>query len=270
MENSKKKTGKKIHSQSGLLDNALLHHKEDSAYRNFFSVPAEVKEKVVSPKVEERRVPVKRAVPQDNGNENVFEIISDLEKQLDAAFSLKDAQERSIKNLKEELENKEGKIGALEGKLDDARARMVSQEKLRLELEAFENERYEMVDEKKDLKTEIGLRSASIKELENKLALLVEESEGQSTRMGQVELELANTKAVIKTLHNQIFRLEEEKDGLSRNLEKTEENLSSAITQRDRNKKELEEAKKSLEEIRLTLADAQARARGRYYKADTQ
>lgn len=277
MANSKKKVGKKAHShKSRILDNALLHSAEKSPHSNFFIPTTEVKEEIVSRQVEEVREQAKHKEPvkhviSDNGKKvNVFEIISDLEKQLDAAFSLKDAQEEAINGLKEKLEKAEGEIESLGEKLETTKAKLVSQEKLRLELEAFENERYEVVTEKKSLKDEIDARSTAIKELENKIAILAQDAEKWDARMGQMELELTNTNATIQTLRHQIFVLEEEKEILSKKLETTEQELSSAVTDRDRSTKELKEAKESLDEIRLTLTDTQVRTRSRYYKTKSK
>lgn len=332
MENLKKKDTRKAHPHLRLLDNALLHPMEHSGRKNILAPVPPLKErgiarhleeakalgshakaaepvqrarvsnngkKVLSGRVEEEAVPVKRPpnnngkkgkvalsrveepeaadlpekaaepvnrVPGNSKNVNVFEIISDLEKQLDAAFSLKDAQEKEIQDLRINLEDAEAKIHSLEIKLDESRSKSVSQEKMRLELAAFENERFEAVTEKKALKSEIEFKVASIKEMENKIAVLAQDSQGWNARIGQVELELANTNATIQSLRRQIFLLQDEKEVLSKKLETTEKELSAAITERDRSKRELQEAKESLEEIRLTLTQTQARAHGRYYK----
>ena len=296
MDELKKKHGKMLHPQkSRILDNALLHEPPRHAHGKLFVHAAEAEKNVSllhnnSPEIKrEASPPVKNDkrphdhIGPDNGKRvkralshidseaaekaDVFKIISDLEKQLDAAFSLKDAQEKEIQDLKESLAGAEERAATLEEGLEEAKGKLVAQRKLELELESFENEQFEMLSEKRLLKEEIAAGSAVKKELENKIAVLAEEGETWNTRIAQMEQEISSSNATIQNLRHQIFVLDDAKDVLSNKIEAVEAELSSVTTERDRSKKELLQAKESLDEIRLTLVDTRTRARGRYYKS---
>ncbi len=197
---------------------------------------------------------------------SVFEIISDLEKQLDASFSLKDAQEKEILSLKDRALKAEEKAGIAEAKLKEMKGMLVSQEEMNSELEFLENERLESVGKMKSVEEELEGKEAVIKDLGNKIAALEQECEGRDTRIEQIELELSSANKTIQSLHHQISLLEDEKDAIGEKFETADTELSSAITERDQAKRELERAKESLDEIRLMLADTRARAREHYYK----
>jgi chromosome segregation ATPase len=295
MDGIKKKTGKKLHPQkSKILDNALLHETSRHVAVNLLAPavetrkhvvvaqdkPTEIKKEALMPAKKDKNPPGhiapdnrknirrdSRRIGPDNAEQvDVFSIISDLEKQLDAAFGLKDIQEKEIQDLKESLATADKKIGELEAELEETKGELVEQRKIELELESFENEQFEMLSEKRLLKEEITAGSAVKNDLENKIAALTKESETWNTRIAQMEQEISSSNAMIQNLRHQIFVLDDEKDVLSSKIEAMEAELSSVTTERDRSKKELIQAKESLDEIRLTLVDTRTRARGRYYK----
>lgn len=295
MDESKKKHGKIVHPhKSKILDNALLHDTSRHAVVNLFAPapgvrkhvavvqdsPLEVKKKVLLPAKKDKKFPdylgpdngkkAKKAIrhidSDDTEKVDVFKIISDLEKQLDAAFSLKDAQEKEIQDLREVLGEAKEKTGLLEAELEETKGKLVAQKKLELELESFENQQFEMLGEKRLLKEEIEAGSIVRKDLENKIATLAKEGESWNVRISQMEQEVSIGNTTIKNLRHEIFVLEDQKDVSSNKLEALEAELSSVTTERDRYKKELLQAKESIDEIRLTLVDTRSRARGRYYK----
>ncbi|MBF0477931.1 MAG: hypothetical protein HQL26_00445 [Candidatus Omnitrophica bacterium] len=248
-----------------LIDNPLLQSTvRMSSHRD--SEPELASRSSIRSAVRQIKDSTKYIMSPDEEKASVFEIISDLEKQLDAAFSIKDAQENEIQSLNTKVDNAQEKAGMLEAKLKEMKGLLVSQEELNSELEFLENERLETVGKTKSLEEDLVGREAVIKDLENKIASLQKECESRDTRIEQIELELSSANKTIQSFHHQISLLEDEKEAVTNKLEKTDGELSSTITERDQLKRELERAKESLDEIRLMLADTRSRAREHYYK----
>ncbi|MBF0123391.1 MAG: hypothetical protein HQL21_08335 [Candidatus Omnitrophica bacterium] len=249
-----------------LIDNPLLQSTIKPATQR--PGPSVVESKVaIRSAVKQVKEATKYIMSPEEEKVSVFEIISDLEKQLDASFSLKDAQEREIQQLKNRAQIAEEKAAVSDAKLKEMKGLLVSQEELNSELEFLENERLESVGKMKSVEEELDGREAVNKDLSNKIAALEKECEGRDTRIEQIELELSSANKTIQSLHHQVSLLEDEKESLGGKLEGTQSELSTAVTERDQAARELERAKESLDEIRLMLADTRARAREHYYKA---
>ncbi|MBF0494123.1 MAG: hypothetical protein HQL28_03210 [Candidatus Omnitrophica bacterium] len=251
--------------KSKLIDNPLLQSTLRSS-RYDAGAGADAKRDIRSSVDKIKDSTKKFIMSPDEEKLSVFEIISDLEKQLDAAFSMKESQDTEIRQLREKLERSEEKAGVLDAKLKEVKGMLVSQEELNSELEFLENERLETVEKTKSMEEEILGRAAVNKDLENKINSLSKEIEARDNRIEQIELELASANKTIQSLHHQISLLEEEKESGSGKIDEIESELHTTIAERDRAKSELERAKESLDEIRLMLADTRARARGHYYK----
>ncbi|MBF0486358.1 MAG: hypothetical protein HQL16_07595 [Candidatus Omnitrophica bacterium] len=252
--------------KSKLIDNPLLQSTLKPATTRTLT-PAVEQKAAIRSAVRQVKDAAKYIMSPEEEKVSVFEIISDLEKQLDASFSLKDAQEKEIQNLKERAAKAEEKAGISEAKLKEMKGLLVSQEELNSELEFLENERLESVGKMKSVEEELEGRDAVIKDQGNKIAALEKECEARDTRIEQIELELSSANKTIQSLHHQVSLLEDEKEAMAGKLETSDSDLGIAITERDQVKKELERAKESLDEIRLMLADTRARAREHYYKA---
>jgi chromosome segregation protein len=248
-----------------LIDNPLLQSTlKPSAHK--LIMPAAGTKQAVHSSFKQIKDSVKYIMSPDEEKISVFEIISDLEKQLDAAFGLKDANEKEIGDLKGKLARAEEKAGMSEARLKEMKGMLVSQEELNSELEFLENERLDTVGKIKSMEEELEAGLAVTKELENQVSALTKEIEGRDVRIEQIELELSSANKTIQGFHHQSSLLEDEKEALSDKLETTDAELSGAVAERDQYKRELERAKENLDEIRLLLADTRARARGHYYK----
>jgi len=252
-----------------LIDNPLLQSTLKSSPQKLMT-PAVAPKKTIHPSFKPTKDSPKYIMSPDEEKVSVFEIISDLEKQLDTAFSLKDSQEKEILHLKEKLQATEEKAGMSEAKLKELKGLLVSQEELNSELEFLENDRLDTVGKIKSMEETLEGRDAVIKDLENKIAALSKEVEGRDTRIEQIELELSSTNKTIQSLHHQISLLEDEKDAISSKLEASDTELSSTITERDQARRELERAKENLDEIRIMLADTRTRVREQYYKTKSK
>lgn len=279
MEGSKRKHNSKKHptkhstaKRTALIDNPLFHPTEDAEPRE-----AQAQEAVAMAETRTARAAIHSTMQkiQDSTRSlmsaekekvNVFEIISDLEKQLDAAFRLKDSQEGEILRLKDKLAKVEEEAAESSAKLKETKGLLVSQDELNAELEFMENERLEIVEKMKAMEKDAQTKASLIKDLENKLGRHDQELAGRDVRMEQIELELTSANKAMQSLHQQISLLEEERDSLDAKLKTTETELKSAMVERDKSREELERAKESLDEIRLMLADTRARARSHYYK----
>ena len=265
MKEVRNKAGSKGSSshRNKLIDNPLLQ-----STLKHSTVSAGAAKKEFRPLTEKIKDPSKYIMSADEERASVFEIISDLEKQLDSAFILKDTQEKEILELQQKLRKSEEKAVMFEAKHKEMKGMLVSQEELNSELEFLENERLETVENAKSMEEERDAMSAVIKDLENKISALSKEVEGRDKRIEQIELELASANKTMQSLYHQISLVEGEKEAVSAKLEETGIELSEAITERDRSKRELERAKESLDEIRLMLADTRARTRKHYYKTN--
>ncbi len=254
------KRTKKAAGKVRKIDNPLL---QSTLTREMPS--REVKSKVAAIRREAER-PAKHLMSPDEEKISVFELISDLEKQLDAAFSIKETQEEEIASLKDKLQKAEAKAAGLDAKVKDLKSAIVSQEELSSQLEFLENEQLEASEKTRALLEEGKQKDVLIKEIEKNLETLTKDIEARDTRVEQVELELNSTNKTVQSFQNQITLLEEEKEELQGKLEHAEEEVSNAVMERDKTAKELEKARESLDEIRVMLADTRAKAREHYYK----
>ncbi|MBF0571440.1 MAG: hypothetical protein HQL12_06160 [Candidatus Omnitrophica bacterium] len=267
MEKQEKLANRGMDSRkSKLIDNPLLQSTIKPAIQRPATTSSESKAAIRSA-VRQIKDSTKYIMSPEEEKVSVFEIIGDLEKQLDASFSLKDAQEKDINNLKERCQKAEEKAAIAEAKLKEMKGLLVSQEELNSELEFLENERLESVGKMKSVEEELEGREAVIKDQTNKMAALEKECEARDTRIEQIELELSSANKTIQSLHHQVSLLEDEKESISGKLDAAETQLGSIIAERDQASRELERSKESLDEIRLMLADTRARAREHYYKA---
>ena len=156
-----------------LIDNPLLQSTLKSSPQKLMT-PAVAPKKTIHPSFKPTKDSPKYIMSPDEEKVSVFEIISDLEKQLDTAFSLKDSQEKEILHLKEKLQATEEKAGMSEAKLKELKGLLVSQEELNSELEFLENDRLDTVGKIKSMEETLEGRDAVIKYLENKINILKE------------------------------------------------------------------------------------------------
>ena len=207
------------------------------------------------------------AAAVDEDKISVFEIITDLEKQLDAAFSIKDAQEDELYILKEKLEKAQEEIAAMSSRLREMKEDSVSQEALSSELEFLENERLEMGEKMRSSEEELQQKTDQTEELKQKIEMFIRDTGTRDIRIEQIELELDSANKTIQSFQKQITLLEDEKEQVAETLDKVEEQTSIAIVDRDKCKKELERARESLDEIRMMLAQTRTKAREHYYNS---
>jgi len=198
---------------------------------------------------------------------SVFEIISDLEKQLDAAYATKDAQERELGTLRDKLSKAEEKNASFDAQVKELKRELLSQKELSSELEFLENERLEAVEKIKTLEDDLEQKDVQIKELETRAKEQEKEIQGRDARIEQIELELTSTNRTVQTFQNQISLLEDEKEGLLAKIEGMNAELNDAAQDREKAKQDLENAKVNMDEIRLMLAETRARTREQYYKS---
>ncbi|MEI7999678.1 MAG: hypothetical protein WCH62_09275, partial [Candidatus Omnitrophota bacterium] len=119
--------------------------------------------------------------------DSVLEIISDLEKQLEAAFAIKDAQEKEIEKLKSELEmsDKRNSLGELRNK--EIQGLLVSQEKMNFNLEFLENERLQATEQIKALEANINNNSIEKEGFLKRIEQLIREGKAREARIDQME-----------------------------------------------------------------------------------
>jgi chromosome segregation ATPase len=203
----------------------------------------------------------------DEEKASVFEIITDLEKQLDAAYGTKDAQERELAVLKDKLGKADERIASFDAQVKELKRELVSQKELSSELEFLENERLEAIEKIKTLERQIEEKDGLAKEHEAKAREHVKELESRDARIEQIELELSSANKTVQTFQNQIALLEDEKEELGGRIDSLRVDLDEAIQDRDKQKIELERAKENMDEIRLMLAETRARTREQYYKS---
>ncbi len=268
--------------QSRKIDNPLLQSTENKqdAVKAVEEQPVVV-EKVAPPptpspaeriEVKSKLAAVKREIAKpkyfmspDDEKASVFEIIQDLEKQLESGFSLKKIQDREIASITQQLESAEEKAAALEVKVIEFRKVLISQEELNSELEFLENEKLESVEKLRVFEDELRQKDIENNNLTETIEVLNKDLESKDSRIDQIELDLSSTNTIIKNLQNTIDILEDEKEILSNNFQECESEVHKLIAERDKCKKDLVVAKESLDEIRLMLADTRTKARGRYY-----
>jgi chromosome segregation ATPase len=197
---------------------------------------------------------------------SVFEIISDLERQLDAAFSMKEAQDEEITKLKDALAKIESRLTVSDDRNRELKGMLASQEELSAELEFLENERLEAGEKLRFAEESLQKNTVEKKGIEGKAESLARELEARSVRIEQVEMELDSANKTIQSFQNQIALLEDEKEELLAKLDKESADSSDMVVERDKAKRDLERAKESLDEIRLMLAETRSKTREQYYK----
>lgn len=195
---------------------------------------------------------------------SVLEIVSDLEKQLDVAFSIKDAQAGEIEKLKEELQDFRNKITNAQARIKELEGSLMEQEALNSKLEFLENERLKACEEIKGLEQQFQQEVAIVKSEGTSIEKFNEEKKNYLERIEHIEVELESTKSMLQGLQNQNLVLRNEKDALFRKLTDAQQDRNIAVRDKDFCQKELDKAKESLEEIRLMLSQTKARAREQY------
>lgn len=202
----------------------------------------------------------------DEEKASVFEIISDLEKQLDGAYAAKDAHERELVTLRDKAAKADEKTASLEAQVKELKRELLSQKELSSELEFLENERLEAIEKIKAIETELEQKDAQLKESEARGREMAKDIQSRDARIDQIELELNSTNRTVQTFQNQISLLEDEKEGLLSKIEGLNKEILDATDESEKSKKDLESAKENMDEIRLMLAETRARTREQYYK----
>jgi chromosome segregation ATPase len=205
------------------------------------------------------------------GDENtgIFDIISDLEAQLDVAFEMKDAQEEEIARLRQRLAPLEEYAAGLETEISRLKTEMAAQEERNSALEFLENERLAASREIGALREELDRKSVTIDKLEGRIEVLASDVEVRDARLEELEQELTGLSEAEQSLRNDVIVLEQEKEALAARVESTNEELNNAIAERDKSRDEFEQAKQSLDDIRSTLSRTRAKAKARYYRKQT-
>lgn len=250
------------------IDNPLLQSTLRARPDSRSAAPA------AAPKKEARFAHVNKAAPAkqshgmsiDEEKISVFEIISDLERQLDAAFSMKEAQDEEITKLKDALAKIESRLTVSDDRNRELKGMLASQEELSAELEFLENERLEAGEKLRFAEESLQKNTVEKKGIEGKAESLARELEARSVRIEQVEMELDSANKTIQSFQNQIALLEDEKEELLAKLDKESADSSDMVVERDKAKRDLERAKESLDEIRLMLAETRSKTREQYYK----
>ncbi|MFC1461983.1 hypothetical protein ACFLQU_00115 [Verrucomicrobiota bacterium] len=209
------------------------------------------------------------AMLEGDEDAGIFDIISDLETQLDLAFEMKDAQEEEITRLKQRLAPMEDNAAELQTEISTLQAALASQEERNSALEFLEDERLDAGKKIGSLRDDLSRKSLAIDKLEGQIEALSSDVEVRDERLEEVELELGGLTEATQTFRNDILLLEQEKQALTTELEGTAKELNDAIAQRDKSRDEFEQAKQSLDDIRSTLSRTRAKARARYYRKQT-
>lgn len=248
-----------------LIDNPLY---ESTAKRQHPAITHPVQQNVhAEPELPVKRLDVENpSMSTEEEKMSVLEIVSDLEKQLDVAFSIKDAQAEEIDKLKQELRNSRDKITNAQAQIKELEEALMEQEALNSKLEFLESERLKACEEIKGLEQKLRQEVATVKSEETSIEKVNEEKRNYLERIEHIEAELESTKSMLQGLQNQNLVLRNEKDALFRKLNDAEQERNIAVRDRDNCQKELDKAKESLEEIRLMLSQTKARARDQYIK----
>lgn len=218
-----------------------------------------------APMPEERVEPTRVMGPEEE-TASVFEIITDLEEQLDAAFSMKNAQEEELSTLRPQLKRAELRSVGLEGKVAALEAALASQEEVSSQLEFLEDAQLTGSEKIRAAEKELKQKLAAVRELEQEVKMQAAEIVARDTRIEQIELEIRSAGITIVGLHDQISLLEVEPAELEDKLEGVETALRNTIAERDRARKDLERSRASLSEIHLMLAKTRTKSRKHYYK----
>ena len=196
--------------------------------------------------------------------DSIFEIISDLEKQLEAAFEIKDAQEREIMRLKDELQKAAQRNAAGEAKIKEIQGILVAQEKMNLHLEFLENERLQSTEQISQLEENLKNIAIQNEDLIKKSEQSAREVKDREARIEQIEAQLNSEHSTIRNFQERIYTVEAQQEELQKKLEEARRQAAVAIEEKEKSQDDLKEATESLAEIRVMLADS--RARGRNHK----
>jgi len=207
-----------------------------------------------------------RVMSMDDEKSSVLMVVADLEKQLDMAFSIKDAQEEELASLKQELKNTQLRATELEGKVEALETELTSQEELETQLEFFENSRIETAEKINALEEDIKRKSASLEKFRQAARLHVAEIKSKDSSMEQLEVEFNKSIATNQNLQDQIALLEQKRDELADKLTSAEIELRKTIAEWEATKRSHEQANADLGEIRKLLTDTRDKARKNYYK----
>lgn len=197
---------------------------------------------------------------------DVFEIISDLDKELDVAFASKDAREDEITALKQRLAGREETAVSLEAEVRNLKSALRSQEEMNSALEFLESERLEATKTIKTLEEQLDHKSVVIEDLKEQIDIYAADIKARDIRIEQIELEAVSSTKIMRDLQGRVTLLEQEKKTLIDELESTMDEMRTAIMQRDESRKELDRTKQGLDKIRQTLSKTRAKAKGHYYR----
>lgn len=218
----------------------------------------------------EKRKPAP-VMPPTEERDDIFQIISSMEKELDNAFSMKDAQkearEAEIKTLKQQLAQANGAAAALAAQVSELNAELTSQEELNAALKFLEEERAEAITRINLLQEDGAKKSLEIETLGKRILFLSDEAQAREVRIEQIELELSTSCELSRNLKSRVSMLEQERETLITELARTKGALGNVTAERDRSNKELEFAKASIDEIRATISKTRAKARGHLYES---
>jgi len=223
-------------------------------------------EAVIQKPVEKESARGKYFMPAQEEKASVLEIISDLETQLESAFSIKDEQAEEIARLEKELEKAGQKIVLGDVKAKELQELTASQEKLNSYLEFLENERLSSIEHIKALEVQLEFTGKEKQELINKLEEATKELSSRESRLEQMESELNNAYQTTQNFQNRIHGVQEEKEDFKRKFEQATQQYEASIAEKEEAKRDLQQAKEDLDEIREMLVDTRAKAKGHFYK----
>ena len=205
-------------------------------------------------------------MPAQEEKASVLEIIADLETQLEAAFSIKDEQASEIAKLEKELEKAGEQIAIGDAKAKELQELSASQEKLNSYLEFLENERLSSIERVRALEVQSEMSGREKQELIRKLEEISKELKVRDSRLEQMEQELNNAHMTTQNFQNRIHMAQEEKEESRRKLEQISEEFRTSIVEKETYKRDLQQAKEDLDDIRVMLADTRTKAKGHFYK----
>ena len=227
-------------------------------------VESRLPKKPAEPEKESARA--KYFMPAQEEKASVLEIISDLETQLEAAFSIKDEQAAEIAKLEKELERAGEKIATGDVKAKELQELSASQEKLNSYLEFLENERLNSIERVRALEVQSEMALRDKQDVIRKLEEALKELKVMQSRLDQMETELNNAHMTTQNFQNRIHMVQEEKEEYRRKFEQSSEEYRAGIVEKEAYKRDLQQAKEDLDEIRLMLSDTRSKAKGHFYK----
>jgi len=205
-------------------------------------------------------------MPAQEEKASVLEIISDLETQLEAAFSIKDEQDNEIARLEKELQKAGEQIAVGEVRAKDLQELSASQEKLNSYLEFLENERLGSIERVKALEVQAQVSSRERQDLFKKLEEATSEIKAMESRLEQMELELNNAHITAQNFQNRIHMIQQEKEEFHRKFDQSSQEFRDSVVEKEAYKRDLQQAKEDLDEIRTMLVDTRSKAKGHLYK----